>query len=65
MLAVTYSDGSRTRIDDPSTATAFDEVFMEEALRCALRALEMGAIIGWETVSCLLQLSRAPCVRAP
>ncbi len=24
MLAVTYSDGSRTRIDDPSTATAFE-----------------------------------------
>ena len=52
MLAVTYSDGSRTRIDDPSTATAFDEVFMEEALRCALRALEMGEVPVGAVVVC-------------
>jgi len=34
----------RARIDTASAANATDEIFMEEALRCAQRALEIGEV---------------------
>jgi hypothetical protein len=64
-----FADDQRTTTDDAS-----DELFMEEALRAAQRALEAGEVpvgavvvvtIDWATVSCLLQLNLARCAREP
>jgi tRNA(adenine34) deaminase len=52
MPAVPYSDSPRAPIDDASAGIASDEVFMEEALRCAQRALEIGEVPVGAVVIC-------------
>jgi len=52
MFAVSYSGSPRTRIDAASGGIASDEVLMEEALRCAQRALEMGEVPVGAVVFC-------------
>src|SRR5258708_33814986 len=44
MTVVSSSDHPRLRVDDPPAAGASDELLMEEALRCAQRALEIGEV---------------------
>ncbi len=45
-------DSPRPRIDSAPTTNAPDEIFMEEALRCAQRALEMGEVPVGAVVVC-------------
>jgi tRNA(adenine34) deaminase len=44
MFLVHHSEGQRQRTDEPGSEGASDELHMEEALRCAQRALEMGEV---------------------
>jgi len=46
------SGSPRSRTDDASSPTASDELHMEEALRCAQRALEMGEVPVGAVVIC-------------
>jgi tRNA(adenine34) deaminase len=52
MSAVPYSDSPLTGIDEASGGITSDEVLMEEALRCAQRALEMGEVPVGAVVVC-------------
>lgn len=52
MTMVPDSNSPRPQVDDPARADSSDELFMEEALRCAQRALEIGEVPVGAVVVC-------------